>query len=78
MYERPLDICFNIMQQTKSYSFEGTLITDNLLLTQCLHHNIYTKKKYYYVWNLDWMLLDNLRFSQLGVPFFNDEIELIA
>ena len=78
MYERPVDICFNIMQQIKSYCFEGTLITDNLLLTQALHNNIYTKNKYYYVWNFDWMLLDDLRFAQLKVPFLNDEIELIA
>ena len=78
MHERPVDICFNIMQQIKSYQFEGTLITDNLLLTQALHYNIYTKKKYYYVWNFDWILLDDLRFKQLTIPFLNDEIELIA
>ena len=78
MYNRPVDIHFNIMQQVKSYWFQGSLITDNLLLTQNLNANIYTKKKYYYVWNFDWMHLEQLRFAQLIVPFYNDDIELIA
>lgn len=78
MHHRPVDIHFNIMQQIQSYSFEGTLVTDSILLAQNLHYNIYTKKKYYYVWNLDWMNLENLQVSQLDVPFYNDEIELIA
>ena len=78
MHNRPVDVHFNIMQQTKSYCFQGTLITDSLLLTQSLHYNIYTKKKYYYVWNLDWIHLEKLRFSQLKIPFYNNEIELIA
>ena len=30
------------------------------------------------MWNFDWMLLDDLRFKQLTIPFLNDEIELIA
>ena len=78
MYQRPLDIHINIMQQIKSYSFPGVLITDSLLLTQSMHYNIHVKKKYYYVWNLDWVHLENLRFGQLKIPFYNDEIELIA
>jgi len=78
MHSRPVDVCFNIMQQIHSYQFEGTLITDNLLLTQNLNCNIYTKKKYYYVWNFDWINLEQLRFAQLRIPFYNDDIELIA
>jgi hypothetical protein len=78
MHNRPVDVHFNIMPQIKSYCFQGTLITDSLLLTQVLHYNIYTKKKYYYVWNLDWIHLDNLFFGQLKIPFYNNEIELIA
>ena len=78
MHSRPVDIHFNIMQQIKSYCFQGSLITDNLLLTQNLNSNICSQKKYYYVWNFDWMHLEQIRFAQLTIPFYNDDIELIA
>ena len=39
MHHRPVDIHFNIMQQIQSYSFEGTLVTDSILLAQNLHYN---------------------------------------
>ena len=71
MHHRPVDIRFNIMQQIQSYSFEGTLVTDSILLTQNLHYNLYTKKKYYYVWNLDWMNLDGFYCFQMHVGLFS-------
>ena len=74
----PLYINTNMLQRVSAHSFSGILITDELNLTQDLINITYAKKKFLYLYNLDWMYVQNPQFSFLKSALLNDRIELIA
>ena len=74
----PLYINTTMLQRVSAHSFSGILITDELNLAQDLIHITYAKKKFLYLYNLDWMYIKNPQFSFFKSALLNENIELIA
>ena len=73
-----LNVQTNMLQTSFSHTFNGILITDELPLVDELIHISYAKKKFLYIYHLDWMYLPNLNYSHLHKAFHNDNIDIIA
>lgn len=74
----PLTIETTVLQQIEAFSFEGVLITDDLLLTQMLVNIPCAKKRYLYIYDMEWKYINGLRFTQLEPIFYNEDIDLIV
>ena len=73
-----LPIETNILQRVNSFNFNGIIITDDLMRSQDLVHNTYSKKRFLYLYHLDWPYINNLQFIHIKRILLNDNIELIA
>ena len=69
---------FAIMQAAEAFSFDGTLIATNLNTASKLINFPSAEKKYFYVWDLDWMRMKNKSFDALQSIYGNKELSLIA
>ena len=76
--EFQLPVLTNVLQRSHCYSFNGILITDDLIRAQDLIHTTYAKKRFLYLYHLDWPFITQLQFHHINSIFFNDNIELIA
>ena len=74
----PLYINTNMLQRVSAHSFSGILITDELNLAQDLINITYAKKKFLYLYILEWMYIQNPQFSFFKSALLNENIELIA
>jgi len=74
----PLYVNTTMLQRISAHSFSGILITDELNLAQDLLHITYAKKKFLYLYNLDWMYIQHPHFTFFKTILLNDNIELIA
>src|SRR5438270_13265760 len=75
-YETPcvpciLNISFATMQVYEAYSFDGPLIATNLNLANKLLSCFGTNKKYFYVWDLEWLRMQNKNFEKLHHIYTN-------
>ena len=70
----PLYINTTMLQRVSAHSFSGILITDELNLAQDLIHITYAKKKFLYLYNLDWMYIKNPQFSFFKSALLNENI----
>jgi hypothetical protein len=61
-----------------SWNYDGVLISTSLPTTVILGSNIRAKKKYFYVYDLEWMFLQKPIFKQINGLYNNPDIELIA
>lgn len=76
-YDRiPIPPRFTLMQNYHAQTYTGPLISTCLQTTQLLKE-LYTFRKYFYVWNLEWTLAD-FPWQLLSDSYQNDDIELIA
>lgn len=73
-----LPIKTNILHRSNAYSFDGIIITDDLLCAQDLLHTTYAKKRYIYLYHLEWPYIPNLEFRHIKQILLNDNIDLIA
>ena len=73
-----LPIETNILQRVNSFNFNGIIITDDLMRSQDLVHNTYSKKRFLYLYHLDWPYINNLQFIHIKRILLNDNIELIV
>jgi hypothetical protein len=69
---------FCILQQIEALQHQGTLISTSLINTQILANCLTCTNKYYYVYDLDWMKMNNFNSKQLINIFLNEEINLLA
>jgi len=74
----PMNNKFAIMQQLEALHHPGILISTSLFSTQILANSLTASKKYFYIWQLDWMNMNGLLNKQLDRVLYNDEIELIS
>jgi hypothetical protein len=82
-YETPCvpciqNISFATMYLHEAYSFDGALIATNLALAAKLCNFIGTNKKFFYVWDLEWLRMQNKNFEKLHQIYANDRLKLIA
>ena len=74
----PLPVLTNTLQRSHCYSFNGTLITDDLMRAQDLINTTCAKQRFIYLYHLEWPYIENLQFSHIKRVFLNENIELIA
>ena len=68
----------NVLQKAQAFNFDGTLITHDLSAAQDLQNMVYAKKRYIYLYDLDWTLIEAPRFAPTHSLLLNEHIELIA
>ena len=69
---------FSTFQDNEVWDFDGTVIATNFGSVQKLIASPGPKKKYFYVWKFEWMVLNKFWYAQIQEIFNNDEIDLIA
>jgi hypothetical protein len=69
---------FCILQQIEALQHQGKLISTSLINTQILANCLTCEKKYYYVYDLDWMKMQNFNSRQLTTIFLNKDINLLS
>ena len=67
-----------VLHRAHAFSFEGIVITDDLLRCQDLHHIPCAKKRFLYLYHLNWPQIQLLQFKHLKHIFLDDNIGLIA
>ncbi len=75
---QPLRMNFALMQNLEAWSFDGTLISTDLETTRIMLACIRSPKKFFYVWDLEWVYQDKFNFKEMSSIYNNDELELIA
>lgn len=68
----------NIFPRVQVLYFNDILITDDLTEAQSLLHIPNAKKRFVYLYHLEWKYIDNIYFQHLANILINDNIELIA
>ena len=68
----------SVLQKAHAFNFNGTVIAHDLALAPDLINMVYAENRYIYLYDLDWMRVDNLHFSQLQETLLNQGIDLIA
>jgi len=73
-----LQLKTNVLQRIHAFDFKGIIITDDLERTQDLIYTTYAKKRFVYLYHLEWTYITDLRFNQIKNVMLNNNIELIA
>tara|TARA_B100000745_G_C19904521_1_gene303160 strand:+ start:113 stop:571 length:459 start_codon:yes stop_codon:yes gene_type:complete len=68
----------NIFPRIQVFYCNDILITDDLSEAQSLPHIPNAKKRFLYLYHLEWSYIPDLHFNQLQPILLNDDIELIA
>lgn len=68
---------FAIIQMVESLDYDGILIATDTISAHILKKCMVSKKKYFYIWNIDWHI-SNRPFGFIKDIYLNNEIELIA
>lgn len=69
---------FPIMHIAEAFEWPGTIVATSLSTLDKMLHFPYSKKKYFYVWDLEWIRLQNKYHKVLAGLYRNPNIELIA
>ena len=73
-----LQVDTNVLQRANMFKFNGILITDNLARSQDFVHSTYAKKRFLYLYHLEWPYIEQLSFTHIKSILLNDDIGLIA
>ena len=68
----------NVLQRIQILYFNGIVITDDLTEAQSLIHIPNAKKRFLYLYHVEWPYINNLHFKHLDSVFLHDHIDLIA
>tara|TARA_R100001143_G_C3359231_1_gene134481 strand:+ start:2853 stop:3302 length:450 start_codon:yes stop_codon:yes gene_type:complete len=68
----------SVLQRAHAFNFNGTIITHDLSMVQELKNMVYANKRYIYLYDFDWMRIQDLHFSHLSSTLMDDQIEIIA
>lgn len=74
----PMTMHFARMQQHHAWDFQGALISTDITTTQILNQCITPIKKFFYVYDLEWLYLPCVHYKVLKDIYTNPSIELIA
>lgn len=66
------------LQHQNAWGFKGPLISTSIETTQILVQCLLTPRKLFYVYDLEWLYLENLQYRQLLSIYDNPDIDLIA
>ena len=68
----------NVFKRAHMFNFNGIVITDDLMRSQDLLYAPYAKKRFLYLYHLDWPYIQDIKFAYINRVLLNDSIELIA
>lgn len=68
---------FAMLQEQQAWGFDAPVISTDLTTTQRLINCPRPKKKFFYIWNLEW-LYTKYNYDSLSSVYLNEEVELIA
>jgi len=74
----PISIQTNIFSRIDMHHFNDILITDDISQANELMLATSAKKRFLYLYHLEWSYINNLYFQHIFPLFYNDHIELIA
>jgi hypothetical protein len=69
---------FPLMQSHEAWAFPGILIATNLRSATKMLQCPGTKKKLFYVWDMEWLYEKNRSYLEFAQFYLNKEIELLA
>jgi hypothetical protein len=69
---------FCLMQSQELWSFDGYTFATDLMAAQALIKCPLAKKRYFYVWDLEWLYLKQYTYRAMANIYCNDELDLIA
>ena len=76
--ELTFSINTNVFKRAHMFNFNGIVITDDLMRSQDLLYAPYAKKRFLYLYHLDWQYIQDIKFAYINRVLLNDSIELIA
>ena len=68
---------FGIMHEAMAYFHDAYFFSTDISTTMSMIKFPQAKKRFFYVWDLEWLSLD-WPFAQLKEPYLNQDVELIA
>ena len=68
---------FAMLQEQQAWGFDGPVISTDLATTKRLINCPRPKKKYFYIWTLEWLYGQN-QYDLLSYIYLHPEIELVA
>jgi hypothetical protein len=71
-------INFSVMNVSEAYDFDGFLVATSLHTAAKLAKTPGTKKKFFYVWDLEWLRPYGRNFEGVSALYKHPQIELIA
>ena len=74
----PMTPLFATMAETEAWGFDGPIISTSLETASTLINVTGPTKKYFYLWDLEWMRLEDFTHKKLSKIYNNENIELIA
>jgi len=74
----PVMPLFSTMPETDIWGYDAPVIATDLETARVLIDSCGPTKKYFYVWDLEWLRLGEFSHKQLSDIYNNEEIELIA
>ena len=77
-YPNPLDVLCSTMSSSEIWNFDGTLISTTAANTMLSINAIAPKKKFFYVWDLEWCRPHGKGFDYMIQAYNNKGVDLIA
>ena len=74
----PIPPRFTMLMEREVFGLQGTVISTDIRTTQHLIRCPGPTKKFFYVWNLEWLAAQTINYMSLYDIYCNDKIELIA
>lgn len=74
----PIRPSFMLLQKQHMWSYNGAVVATDIRSAEQLLGSPGPKRKYFYVWNLEWLYLGSFKNSQLANVYQNKDMELIA
>ena len=74
----PITPLFASMPETEVWGFDGPVISTNLETASTLLNATGPPKKYFYIWDLEWMRMESFAHKDLSNIYNSEKIELIA
>jgi len=74
----PLIPLFATLQESEAWGFDGPLIATSIETAATLLKITGPAKKYFYIWDLEWMRMNSFTHKSLSRIYNNEKLELIA
>lgn len=68
----------SMMTNIEAWSFNGPLIANDIFTAAILDKCTASRNKYFYIWDLEWIYMQNRHFDMFKTTYLNPDIELIA